>query len=63
MKRTENFYLNSEADFIENCLNLLGIDYTRNDNAKDENDWTITQIVFNANDEQYIAIVKMFSAQ
>lgn len=63
MRRTENFYLNDESDFMENCLKLLNIEYERNDNARDKNGWTITQISFTATNEQYKAIVKMFSVR
>lgn len=62
MKRTTNFYLNSEADFVEKCLNLLNLNYTRDDNAKDSNGWTVINLTYYANDEQNKALIQMFKA-
>lgn len=64
MKRTEEFYLASECEFVENCLKLLNIDYKRTDNAiSDKTGMKVLKLEFEANAEQYAAVVKMFSVR
>jgi hypothetical protein len=64
MKRTENFYLNSECEFAESCLRLLNIPYERNDNARDKKtDMKVYQLTFTATDEQYRAIAQMMMSR
>ena len=64
MKRTEEFYLASECEFVENCLKLLNIDYKRTDDAvSDKTGMKVYKLEFKADTEQYTAIVKMFSVR
>jgi len=62
MKRVDEFYLDSECGFIEDCLKLLGIKYTKDINAKKDN-FTVSRIEYEADDDQYEAITRMFMAQ
>lgn len=61
MKRTEDFYLDSECSFVEKCLNLLGITYERDSDAiSPETGMRVYRLTFVATDEEYKAVCRMF---
>lgn len=64
IKRSEEFYLADECDFLENCLKLLNIDYKKDDNVVSEKTgMKVIRVEFEATTEQYTAIIKMFSVR
>lgn len=59
MKKNEEYWLMSEADYAEKVLSLLGISYTRDDNYKNKDGFTVTCISFEADYDQWKAYVGM----
>jgi hypothetical protein len=63
MKRTEEFYLANECEFVESCLKLLDIEYKKETAVSKKTGMTVLKLEFEANAEQYAALVKMFSVR
>ena len=61
--RYEEFYTETETNFFTKCLELLGIDFTRDDwYLAEDTKMHCHRIDYKATDEEFNAIVKMFLA-